>query len=331
MKLSDPMRKALRYMLYVEMFGGMSQQTWHEFDRYNPKGRTLNALASRGLITGLVKDANGFVVEGGEHKLTRPGYIELAYNYFEKPEEGQYAIKRLNEINEATRAKMERNREIHAEAQEKARERHGVGYTVEQARAIEKELLRIEKIKTLEGGPRMQARRIKTQDEVREDRAQDGATLGEVDTIVGLLLSRVLGIPAEEVAQAMQEIKIVPIDPTILGIAQSQPEDPPFIRNLEALANGDPSAPDSTERSRRAMEIARQICAENGIDSRFLIHAHEFPSGVQICTRFVSFVAGVQPLCDMIACKIAEDFGWTEAKGGFSVDEDDHVAIVVAP
>lgn len=327
MKLSDPMRKALRYMLYVEMYGSMNHQTLNEFGSYSPHGRTLDALASRGLITDFVADEYGMSKE--PHKLTRPGYIELAYNYFEKKEESNFAQKRLDEINAATRAKMQRNREIWAEAQEQARERHGVGYTDAQARVIEKELLRIEKAKKNKVSEPTQAR-LKTQDEVREERAQDGATLGEVDTIVGLLLSRVLGVSAEQIAEVMSEIKIVPIDPTILGIAQPEPEDPPFIRNLEALANGDPSAPDSTELSRRAMEIARDVCTENGIDSRFLIHAHEFPSGIQICTRFVSFAPGVPTLCDVVAGKIAEDFGWTEAKGGFTTDEDDHVAIVVA-
>lgn len=137
-KLSEPQNKALRYLLAVEMHGSVSPEMWEKFDRYSPKGRTLGSLASKGLITPHVTDEAGMTTE--PHKLTRTGYIHLAFESFETKEESNFAKKRLDEINDATRRQSEKNSEIKARAEKAAQKKFGAGYTVEQAREIEKEL-----------------------------------------------------------------------------------------------------------------------------------------------------------------------------------------------
>ncbi len=102
---------------------------------------------------------------------------------------------------------------------------------------------------------------------------------------------------------------------------------------LEALANGDTTLPDATERARLFRDTAREVCERFGLSGRDIVHVHdagpEARGGAAICTKFpVSDLATSVALA--VGERIAEITG-EDLVGQPTATETGNVGILILP
>lgn len=327
-KLSGPQTKALRYLLFVEMYGSMSSQTWHEFDRYSPKSNTLDSLVRLGHITELKTDEFGMVAPGGEHKLTRTAYVSLSTETFGSKEEQEFAYKRLGETGTHVHEAIE-SLAAHIVS-------HMTGVPEDEIKRAGADVQIVE-VPSIAG----------TDDGIRSDMASFFRSLFRTEEPAPVELPplpepRCGSVLFEEV-QCTREPNhesedhgyspgygLEELTWNAAGYSAFWNVDPEFrertkldIRTqrnaallakeqeLQAIANGDTWPKNLTERARKVHKIAQEVCELNGFDPDDVLHAHDGGDHVQICTALPPSKS-VERFAIAAGTRVGMELGWSE-------------------